>query len=131
MLVLSADRRGHGQGARSSEEEAAATAIQAGYRGYRTRREMKEREAAATKIQAGFRGHQTRQQLNPTAAEPSSRHPSSSRPSCPPLASLSLFRLLHTSFICSYAAIVRVLSNLAVLSNAIRRSHYFRQPIDN
>lgn len=49
----------------SAEEDAAATKIQASFRGHQTRQEIKmaEEEAAATKIQAGFRGHQARKEL--------------------------------------------------------------------
>ena len=46
----------------SPEEAAAATRIQAGYRGYKTRKTLKE-DQAATKIQANVRGHQARKKL--------------------------------------------------------------------
>ncbi|XP_065940040.1 cylicin-1 isoform X17 [Magallana gigas] len=55
-----------------SEEDKAATKIQAGFRGHQTRKELaqkkvmkedKELDQAATKIQANFRGHKTRKEL--------------------------------------------------------------------
>eukprot|EP00105_Crassostrea_gigas_P044807 XP_019928955.1 PREDICTED: general transcriptional corepressor trfA isoform X7 [Crassostrea gigas] len=55
-----------------SEEDLAATKIQAGFRGHQTRKELaqkkvmkedKELDQAATKIQANYRGHKTRKEL--------------------------------------------------------------------
>lgn len=55
-----------------SEEDKAATKIQAGFRGHQTRKELaqkkvmkedKELDQAATKIQANYRGHKTRKEL--------------------------------------------------------------------
>ncbi|XP_039269888.2 uncharacterized protein LOC120344658 [Styela clava] len=46
-----------------NHEHAAATKIQAQYRGYRTRKQQKNRPAAATKIQANYRGYRARKQL--------------------------------------------------------------------
>ena len=45
------------------EESAAATTIQAGFRGHKARESLKQQHEAATTIQAGFRGHQTRKSL--------------------------------------------------------------------
>ncbi|XP_078332739.1 uncharacterized protein LOC111136596 isoform X17 [Crassostrea virginica] len=58
-------------GPQMSEEDKAATKIQAGFRGHKTRKELaqkkdegdKELNQAATKIQANYRGHKTREEL--------------------------------------------------------------------
>lgn len=58
-------------GPQMSEEDKAATKIQAGFRGHKTRKEIaqkkdegdKELNQAATKIQANYRGHKTRKEL--------------------------------------------------------------------
>ncbi|KAJ4448305.1 hypothetical protein ANN_10320 [Periplaneta americana] len=45
------------------EEEAAATKIQASYRGFKARKDLQTANSAASKIQAGFRGYQVRKQM--------------------------------------------------------------------
>jgi len=45
------------------KEHAAATSIQAGYRGYYTRKKLRARNEAATTIQAGYRGYAVRKGL--------------------------------------------------------------------
>ena len=46
-----------------AKEHAAATSIQAGYRGYHTRKKLTVRNEAATTIQAGYRGYAVRKGL--------------------------------------------------------------------
>ena len=50
------------------KEHAAATSIQAGYRGYYTRKELSARDEAATTIQAGYRGYAVRKGLQDNEA---------------------------------------------------------------
>ena len=50
------------------KEHAAATSIQAGYRGYYTRKELSARNEAATTIQAGYRGYAVRKGLQDNEA---------------------------------------------------------------
>jgi len=50
------------EGGSAAEEAAAATKIQAGFRGHKVRKEAAEQEDAATKIQANFKGHQVRKE---------------------------------------------------------------------
>ncbi|XP_054284200.1 IQ domain-containing protein N [Macrosteles quadrilineatus] len=47
----------------SDEAAAAATKIQATFRGFKTRQEMKDVDRAAAKIQAGFRGYKVRKEM--------------------------------------------------------------------
>ncbi|XP_061173132.1 doublecortin domain-containing protein 2-like isoform X5 [Saccostrea echinata] len=63
------------RGQKQSEEDKAATKIQAGFRGHKTRKELAEKKAeeeelnhAATKIQANYRGHKTREELKKNQA---------------------------------------------------------------
>ena len=51
----------------AEEENAAATKLQSGFRGFQSRKETARMRAeetdAATKVQAGFRGHQDRKKV--------------------------------------------------------------------
>ena len=60
------------------DESAAATKIQASYRGFRARKDIKAANQAASKIQAGFRGYKVRKQLRDGCSESNMNGPQES-----------------------------------------------------